>query len=189
VSKANADARGKSASWWNPGWSWKVWGVIALMLLPTIGFAIWVLAEAGGQTTIDPATLTLARENADGDLGAITAITGTEHTVYHANDPLPEAKAPRKDGRPTLVWFTTTGCAKCEDEMFVHAAVKEVKQERDFVFMEKELSREPAAGRLGVSDVPTFVWLDPEGKELGRFSDVADKAQLAAEIERIAGGQ
>ena len=162
---------------------------MVLLLVPSIGFALWVLAEAGGQTTIDPATMALARENAAGELGAITAITGTEHTVYHANDPLPNAKFPREDGRDTLVWFTTTSCAKCEQQSWLQPAVKEIRQERDFVFMEKEISREPAATQLGVTGAPAFVWLDAEGKELGRFTEIADKAALAAEVERVTGGE
>ena len=177
----------KSTAWWSPGWGWKMWTVTLLLLIPTFGFAVWVLVEAGGQTKIDPATITLARENAVGEPGEITAITGTEHTVYHSNSPLPEAKAHREDGRVTLVWFTTTSCGRCEDQAFVHQAVHDLGA--DFVFVEKEMGREPAAERLGVSEAPTFVWLDAEGNELGRFTELADAAALRAEVERAPGAR
>ncbi|MBK6319213.1 MAG: hypothetical protein IPF51_10625 [Dehalococcoidia bacterium] len=54
---------------------------------------------------------------------------------------------------------------------------------KDFVFMEKEMGREPAAGRLGVESAPGFVWLDAEGNELGRFGAVADEAALRAQVD------
>jgi hypothetical protein len=189
VNKSKAVPQSKPGPWWGPGWSWKAWSIVALLLLPTFGFAVWVLAEAGGQTKIDGAMLSLARQNADGELGAITAITGTEHTVYHSNLPLPAPTSHREDGRSTLVWFTTTSCKECEEQAFVHTAVSEIKSERDFAFMEKELGREPSAKRLGVSETPTFVWLDAEGRELGRFTKVTDKAGLEAEIARILASQ
>lgn len=154
--------------------------MVAFLLIPTLGFAVWVLAEAGGQTKIDPATLSLARQNAG---GSITAITGTEHTIYHANDPLPEAKAHREDGKLTLAWFTTSSCKECQDEVFVHTVMKDYRDE--IAFMEKELGREPAAARLGVKEVPTFVFLDKEGVELARFTDAADETAFRAEIEKV----
>jgi hypothetical protein len=159
--------------------------MVALLLVPTFGFALWVLAEAGGQTKIDPATLTLARQNARGELGEITAITGTEHTVYHSNSPLPEPRAHRQDGRLTLVWFTTTSCRQCEDQAFVHQAVADLNA--DFVFVEKDLGREAASSRLDISGAPTFIWLDAEGNELGRFAELPDAAALRAEVDRVAG--
>ena len=166
--------------WWNPGWSWKVWAMVVFLLVPTLGFALWVLAEAGGQTKVDPALVGLAGGNAD---GPVTAITGTEHTIYHASGALPEAKAHRMDGRDTLVWFTNATCEECERELFTHTVMKEFRDH--FVFMEKDMGREPAAKRLGVTDAPTFVWLDAEGNELGRFGAVADEAALRAEVEKF----
>lgn len=166
--------------WWDSGWSWKVWAMIAVIVVPTFGFAVWVLAEAGGQTEIDGATLALASRNA---AGPVTAITGTEHTVYHANEPLPDARAPREDGRLTLVWFTTPACASCQDQLFVHEAVVEFRG--SIVFVEKETGRETADERLNVTSVPTFVFLDELGAELKRFGAVATEADFKAEIEAL----
>ena len=169
----------RRASWWNPGWSWKVWAVIAAMLIPTFGFALWVLAEAGGQTKIDPRLVGVAGENSG---GPVTAITGTEHTVYHSNLPLPTTSAPRTDGRITLVWFTKTTCGACERQLFVHDVMAEFD---DVMFVEKEIGRAPEAERLGVTGVPTFIWLDANGAELGRFESATDAASLRAAVETM----
>ena len=167
----------KSARWWGPGWSWKVWAIAAAMVIPSLGLAVWVLAEAGGQTRIDPALVGIAGENSG---GPVTAITGTEHTVYHSNQPLPDESTPRTDGRPTLVWFTKTTCGSCESQLFVHNVMAEFN---DVMFAEKEVGREPAARRYSVTSVPVFIWLDAAGKEIGRFDSVADEATLRAMVE------
>lgn len=166
------------SSWWNPGWSWKVWGVVALMLIPTFGFALWVLYEAGGQTKIDPQTLALASGNA---AGPVTAITGTEHTVYHANSALPEPRSPRQDDAYTLVWFTSTTCRACDSQLFVHSVMADYRQ--NVVFVEKSVDRDTADERLGVEEIPVFIWLDRTGTELGRFTDLPDEAALRAEVQ------
>lgn len=154
--------------------------MVLFLLIPTLGFALWVLAEAGGQTKIDPPTLAIAQDNAN---GPITAITGTAHTVYHSTRPLPDARAPRADGFLTLVWFTNGTCAACEDELFVHRVMAEY--EDTVVFVEKATDRDTADERLEVKSVPTFVWLDAEGTELARFGAVADEAAFRAEIEKV----
>ncbi len=178
----NSTGATRRPSWWNPGWSWKVWLMVVFLLIPTLGFAFWVLAEAGGQTKIDPQTFATAQGNAD---GPITAITGTGHTVYHSNDPLPDARAPRADGRLTLVWFTNGTCVKCEDQVFVHRVMAEYQD--TVAFVEKASDRDTADERLGVKDVPTFVWLDAEGTEMARFGSVAHEAAFRAEIEKVTG--
>ena len=170
------------AKWWSPGWSWKVWAVVALMLIPTFGFALWVVYEAGGQTKIDPQTLALASGNA---AGPVTAITGTEHTVYHANNPLPSAAAPRQDDAYTLVWFTSTSCAACEAQTFAHGVMADYR--KNVVFVEKAVDRETADEKLGIKEIPAFVWLDRTGAELGRFTEMPDESALRAEVQaRIA---
>ncbi|MGB4861721.1 MAG: hypothetical protein WBO97_04625 [Tepidiformaceae bacterium] len=172
----------KRPAWWNPNWSGKVWIMVVLLLIPTLGFALWVLSQAGGQSEVDPETFAIASENAG---GSITAITGTEHTVYHANGPVVDPKTPREDGRVTLVWFTETSCGTCDKELFVHTVMAEFRSSA--VFVEKELGRSPAAQRLGVKDVPTFVWLDAEGTETGRFGAVADEPAFRAEVAKVLG--
>lgn len=166
--------------WWNPGWGWKVWLMVLFLLIPTLGFALWVLAEAGGQTKIDPETLVIAADNAD---GPITAITGTAHTVYHSSEPLVDARAPRADGRLTLVWFTSGTCKKCEEELFVHRVMAEYNDR--IVFIEKSIDRDTADERLGVKDTPTFVLLDSKGTEMARFGTVADEAAFRLEVEKV----
>jgi hypothetical protein len=170
----------RATRWWNPGWSWKVWGVVTLLLIPTVGLSAWVLAEADPQTKIDAATLGVAQANADSD---VIAITGTAHTVYHSPAPLPSAATPRGDGRYTLVWFTNQTCARCQQELFVHKTMANYRGK--VVFVEKATDRDNADDQLGVKDVPSFVWLDANGKELGRFGAVADDAALQAEVAKV----
>jgi hypothetical protein len=176
-------AQKPASRWWNPGWGWKAWAVVIAMVLPTFGLAVWVLAEAGGQSKIDPELVGLAGENSG---GPVTAITGTEHTVYHSNQPLPSEATPREDERLTLVWFTTTSCAACDEQLFAHRVLAEFDE---VMFAEKDTGREPAAARLGVTKTPTFVWLDGQGKELGRFESIADEAALRAVIEEKLAGR
>lgn len=154
--------------------------MVAAMLIPTLGFAVWVLYEAGGQTEVDPAMLSIARGNAD---GPITAITGTEHTVYHANNALPDAQSPRADDGLTLVWFTSTSCSACDATGFEHRVMADYRG--DVVFVEKAADRESADERLGIRNLPAFVWLDRDGNELGRPVPFADEAALRAEVERV----
>lgn len=157
-----------------------MWGVVILLLIPTVGLSVWVLAEADRQTKIDPATFGLAQANADGE---VIAITGTAHTVYHSPAPLPSAAAPRGDGKFTLVWFTNQTCARCQQELFVHKAMANYRSK--VVFVEKATDRDNADDQLGVKDVPMFVWLDSTGGELGRFSGVADEVALQAEVAKV----
>ena len=173
-------ATAPSVSWWNPGWSWKVWVMVVLFLIPTLGFALWVLSQASGQTRIDPATFALAQKNAGTE---ITAITGTAHTVYHSNRPLPDAKSPRADGKFTLVWFTNGTCTECQDELFVHRVMADYRNH--VVFVEKATDRDTADDRLGVKQVPTFVWLDDHGNELGRFGKVESEDAFVAELDKV----
>lgn len=168
-----------SVSWWNPGWSWKVWLMVVALLIPTLGFALWVLSQASSQTKIDPAVFSLAQKNSNGE---ITAITGTGHTVYHSSRALPDGKSIETDGKLTLVWFTNTTCTECEDELFVHSVMAGYRD--NVVFLEKSTDRDTADDRLGVKQVPTFVWLDPNGTELGRFGAVADEQAFIAEVEK-----
>ena len=153
-----------AVSWLNPRWSWKVWAVVAALLVPTIGFTLWVFAQANGK-------------------GDVTAITGTGHTVYHSTRPLPDAKAPQADGMITLVWFTNATCRECEKELFVHKVMADYR--KSVVFVEKAIDRDTSAERLGVKQVPTFVWLDAEGNAMGSFGAVADEAQFREELAKM----
>ncbi|MEO8540116.1 MAG: hypothetical protein ABI577_10290 [bacterium] len=170
----------KPVSWWSPGWSWKVWGMVVLFLIPTLGFALWVLSQATTQTKIDPPTLSLAQRNSGSE---ITAVTGTGHTVYHSNKPLPDAKAPQAEGKITLVWFTNSTCKTCQDELFVHRVMADYRE--NVVFMEKATDRDTSDDRLGVKSVPTFVWLDADGNEMARFGAVSDEAAFRQELDKV----
>lgn len=175
-------AAAPSVSWLNPGWNWKVWAMVVALLVPTLGFAVWVLSQASEQTKIDPAMYALAQKNGDTE---ITAITGTGHTVYHSSKPLPDAKAPRADGKLTLVWFTNAACAECEKELFVQQVMADYRAA--VVFVEKAADRDAAAERLGVKAVPAFVWLDSQGNEVGRFGAVGSDTDFRAQVTTFLG--
>lgn len=166
--------------WWNPRWGWKTWLMAALTVFPTLGFAVWVLIEAGGESPIDPATQALAEQNAG---GAVIAISGTEHTIYHYPGTLPSVADPRADGRGTLVWFTSPSCARCDDMLFVHGVMAGYREQ--LVFVEKSTDRDTADERYGVTGVPAFVLLDAEGKELGRFGFAADESAFRLELAKL----
>ncbi len=167
--------------WWNPGWSWKAWLVIAAMVLPTVAFTAWVGLAARGESDVDADLLALARENAGG--GEVVAIRGPEHTAYHALAPLPTEAQPRADGRPTLVFFSAPACRACEQLQFAHRVMAELRGR--LAFVEKSVDREPAAERYGVRETPLFMLIDAQGRELGRFGTVPDAAAFRAEVERL----
>lgn len=173
-------AEAPARAWWDPGWSWKVWAMAAAMAFPTLGFAVWVLLEAGGETGVDEAALALARSNAGGQ---VIAIQGTEHTIYHALDPLPSASSPRADGRPTLVWFTGPACAACEDLRGINTVMAGYRGR--VVFMEKAADRDTAAARYAVGNDPVFLLVDASGEELGRFPLPEDEAAFRAALDAL----
>ena len=173
-------AEARARAWWDPGWGWKVWVMAAAMVFPTLGFAVWVLVEAGGETGVDEAALALAQTNAGGQ---VIAIQGTEHTIYHALGPLPSAAAPRADGRLTLVWFTGPACAACEDLPGINTVMAGYRDR--LVFMEKAADRDTAAGRYAVGDDPMFLLVDPSGAELGRFPLPEDEAAFRAALDAL----
>lgn len=173
--------RRRDGAWWNPGWSWKAWLVIAAMVLPTVAFTAWVGLAARGESEVDSGLLALARENAGG--GEVVAIRGPEHTAYHALAPLPTVDAPRADGRPTLVFFSAPACRACEQVQFAHRVMAELRERA--VFIEKSVDRDPAAARYGVRETPVFVLIDAEGREVGRFGAEPDAAAFRAEVERL----
>ncbi len=166
--------------WWNPRWGWKTWAVAALMVLPTLGFAVWVLLEAGGESPIDPGLQALAEANAG---GPVVAISGTEHTIYHSPAPLPTAAEPRADGRRTVVWFTSPSCARCDGMLFVHRVMSGYREQ--FVFVEKSIGRDTAGERYGIDATPAFLVIDASGKELGRFGYIQDEEGFRRELARF----
>jgi len=82
---------------------------------------------------------------------------------------LPTAEAPRADGKLTLLWFRAFDCPRCEtmsafaERTFDKYAARLAQQDAD-IHDEEQLVR-----RFHVPGTPTFVLLDPAGKELTRF--------------------
>ncbi len=146
--------------------AWKGWAIGAVVIAALTVVAIFVFQAANRRTEEDPAVTAIARENAGGD---VRVLTGTHHTVYHSESPLPTPQAPRSDGKPTLVWFSGTWCEFCEQmDPFAHETARSFADRA--VFVEKSVDDDrAAAARYGIRGTPTFVLIDAKGKELGRF--------------------
>ena len=147
--------------------TWTKWliGALAVVAVGVIGF--FAIQAANHQTLENPATTSLAEENAGG--APVKVLTGPKHTVYHSTAPLPSAAAPRADGKPTLVWFSATTCEFCEQmEPWAHATAHEFLARA--VFVEKSVPDDPsAASRYGVRGTPTFVLIDAKGRAIAQF--------------------
>jgi thiol-disulfide isomerase/thioredoxin len=142
-----------------------VWAVLLSMMFPVAIVGFYVLFETSTETGVDAAIQHLAEANAG---GPVQAFTGSQHTVYQSIAPLPTAGSPRSDAKPTLVWFSSTGCGDCHRmESFVEQTAQQVADRA--VFVEKSIDRDASAGRYGVTSAPTFVLVDAQGRELARF--------------------
>ena len=152
--------------------------VVALALFG--GVAAWALASgAGGTHEAIPAS-------AGADVST-TVINGSVHTVRHYNGDLPSSSTPRGDGLPTLVWFSGTWCHFCHHMSdFAYPVAEEFKEQLAFVEKSVDHDRE-AAHRFRIRGTPTFVFLDPSGEEVGRFSFQNDADGFRQAIEAALG--
>ncbi|MGE0538881.1 MAG: thioredoxin domain-containing protein [Dehalococcoidia bacterium] len=101
--------------------------------------------------------------------GPVRVLRGSHHTVYHSDQALPTAAAPRADGKMTLVWFSGTWCEVCETmEPYVHQTAVGYRDQEVLIEKSVDHARDDAR-RFAVRGTPTFVVLDPAGRELTRF--------------------
>jgi thiol:disulfide interchange protein len=95
----------------------------------------------------------------------------------------------RADDRVVLLDFTASWCPPCkamEADTWPDPGVK-AWIEREAVALKVDVDREGRlAGQMGVSAVPTIVFLDSGGRELGRFSGYRDPEAFLREAERLA---
>lgn len=165
-------------------WGVKTWVIFLSIMMPVLAGGGWMVLAAERQTSEDPAVAALARSNAGGE---VQVFTGAKHTVYQSVSPLPSALAPRADGRPTLVWFTTSNCSDCgRMDSFTHQTAAEFTTR--LAFVEKAADRDVSVQRFGVSGLPTFVLIDARGAEIARFGFQQTRAQFAATIEQALQG-
>ncbi len=159
---------------------WKPLAIAAAAIV-VIAIGFWFMTTRGSGAPATPAQLQLATANAAG--AEVKVLTGSHHTVYHSMAPLPTSAAPRADGRPTLVWFSGTWCESCERmEPYAHATASKFTDR--MVFAEKSVDDDKAAtSRYAVRGTPTFVLIDANGKELGRFGFQTSEAAFVAAIE------
>jgi thioredoxin-related protein len=105
-------------------------------------------------------------------------------------------KAQKAGGKPMMIYFGRPGCAFCERtnvEGFGHADLrKDYSEHFVLVYVDTEsgarvtlpsgerLTEAEFANRHRVKMTPTFVYLDPAGKEVARLFGVLQKKDLAA---------
>ncbi len=155
-----------------------VWAVLLSMMFPVAIVGYYVVFVTSSETSVDAAAQKLAATNAG---GPVQAFTGSQHTVYQSVAPLPTADSPRSDGKPTLVWFSSTGCGDCHRmEGFVEQTAQQFASSA--VFVEKSTDRDASAQRYGVTSPPVFVLIDARGKELARFGYQATSAAFSTAI-------
>jgi thiol-disulfide isomerase/thioredoxin len=161
IRRADHDAR---RPFWQSGWMAAVGAGAALLL------AVVAVVAVSGRSSATPATVE-ARALAEANSGGpVRVLTGGHHTVYHSDLPLPTAAAPRTDGRFTLVWFSGTWCEVCESmEPYVNATAARFGDRVILIEKAVDVARSDAA-RFRVRGTPTFVLLDPHGRELTRFN-------------------
>lgn len=159
-------------------WTPRTWAIFLAIMLPVLGGGGWMVLAAERQTSVDPSIAALARANAGGD---VQAFTGAKHTVYQSLAPLPGVASPRTDGKPTLVWFTTSNCSDCgRMDAFAHQTAALFSPR--MVFVEKAADRDVSAARFAVTTTPTFVLIDAAGRELTRFGYQPSPESFAAAI-------
>lgn len=166
-------------------WRRAVWGIGGALLLGLSAiFVLGALAQAGSGNARSSALDAPARSLAESNAGtSIEVHRGSAHTVFHSTARLPSADEPSPDRRPTLVWFSGTGCHYCEQMgPFAHETAAAFAEQMRFV--EKSVDHDrSAAAQYGVRGTPTFVLIDRSGRELTRFYFQANAAGFAEAIE------
>ena len=121
--------------------------------------------------------------NGTTDPPAVVVIKGGVHTVDHSTAPLPSAVTPRVDGRPTLVWFSGTWCEICElMEPYVGPTIAQF--DGRMAFAEKSVDHDrSSASKFGIRGTPTFLLIDAQGRDAGRFFYQPDGVRLGQTIE------
>jgi thioredoxin-related protein len=106
---------------------------------------------------------------------------------------LMEAQAvSKKTSRPVLIYFTTDWCGYCkvmEKETFTQEAVQKQASKYVAVKLDAEKAGKAAAAKYSVSSYPTFVMLDPSGKEMGRVNGYKAASDYMTRIDQILAGK
>lgn len=158
-------------------------------LVAVVGGLLWLGASRPELAPSGAAQTNLAASSASSAPLApdqtVRMLKGGIHTVAHSLVPLPSASAPRADGRPTLVWFSGTWCDVCASmEPYTNATLAQF--DGQLAFVEKSVDHDRGAvTRYGVRGTPTFVLIDAQGKELGRFLYQPDAARLTQAVNRL----
>ncbi|RLT44121.1 MAG: hypothetical protein DWI58_01525 [Chloroflexi bacterium] len=149
-------------------------GVVAAIIL-----AVTLFIPGRAWQTLPPEPLDAAAPGAPGQVVLLKGV----HTVHHSKSSLPSEAARQADGKPTLVWFSGTWCTTCAS-MDAYAQPTMEQYQPRIALVEKSVDHDRAAvTRYGVRGTPTFVLIDPAGKELARFTAAANAADFARLIE------
>lgn len=98
----------------------------------------------------------------------------------------------KKTSRPVLIYFTTDWCGYCkvmEKETFTQATVQKQALKYIAVQLDAEKAGKSAASKFSVTGYPTFVMLDPSGKEMGRVNGYKTTADYMTRIDQILTGK
>lgn len=156
-------------------------GIAAIALIGAVGFYVFRGSDkdTAEGTQLSSSLGSVAGHAADEN---VRVLSGSAHTVYHATSPLPSASQPQVDGLPTLVWFSGTWCTFCRQmESFAFETAAEFDGQVRFV--EKSVDHDSdATAKYGVRGTPTFVLIDAQGKEIGRFGFQSTAAEFEMAI-------
>lgn len=96
-----------------------------------------------------------------------------------------EASVQSQEGLPTVIDFYATWCGPCNMIRPTFEELEnEFKGEVNFVSLNVDKYQEEAS-KYGVESIPTFVYLDADGKEIGRMVG-ADKDALRNSVKSLA---
>lgn len=120
-----------------------------------------------------------------------SADTGRGSALDWQDDWDKAVKIAKKDGRNLIAEFSTEWCTYCrfmEERIFTDAAVAE--NMKKFALVRLDCDRPEMQGLMdkhGVTGFPTFIIFDPKGKEILRFNDANDSAEMIAYLAKVLG--
>jgi cytochrome c-type biogenesis protein len=155
------------------GWSMKVPAVALILGVVGVAAFAWESARSTGGETV-PA--------GDGPCAAMTEACG-------AHPPKGHAAAPRVEGRPRLLVFTSHSCPACKRmEPIVESAVTACGGAHDVERVDfDDDAGEALAATYGVKLLPSFLSIDSTGSEVARLTGVQPRERLERALEEVRG--
>jgi thioredoxin 1 len=85
-------------------------------------------------------------------------------------------------GRPTVIEFGASACASCRDMKVVLEALRKTHGTQIGVAEVDLLKQREAIGQYRIQVMPTQIFFDAEGREIGRHVGVIDGAGILARL-------